>query len=120
MAKKSKGGYRSDDADDDTGEDRLETRATSPQPQGSPGDEEYEVVVPGTIIDGVYYPRPVSEDVSEDDTMIVLLDASKAQALANSGVQLKKDGEPVAPDAPEVKAAAETDAEAEERSRNRE
>lgn len=110
MAKRGKSGYSST-ADDDPGYDDPNTpdpRAdvvgpAYPEGKGSGGTREvderpgnYEVVDPGTIIDGIYYPKT---DCPAGQEMRAYLDDAQAQALANGGVKLKnvETGEELAP-----------------------
>ena len=107
MAKKSK--TRADDnfAEDDAWEDDTNAPDSSTSAhragtrEGEGSDEEppvrieggYEVLDPGTIIDGIYYPR---SKCAQGQEMTADLDAAQAQELVNNGVRLSKDGEELA------------------------
>lgn len=87
MAKRTKG-YAS--AEDDPRDDDVDTPDTDTKRDYSAQAEGYEVLDPGTIIDGIYYPKP---DVPAGEEMMVHLSDAQAQALVDSGVRLSKDGE---------------------------
>jgi hypothetical protein len=103
MAKRSKyGSEYSETTEDDPREDGPDAADTSAGSYGEGSDaetrgpaeegvgkEEYTVVDPGTVIDGVYFPRA---DAGAGKEMTAYLDPAQAQALVDNGVVLAQDG----------------------------
>jgi hypothetical protein len=123
MAKRTTRGYGGQSDDDDvadaearrakaegssdyTGEDDPDEADTKPERAGPAfGEQPYQVVDPGTVIDGIYYPKA---DAARGQEMTVFLSPDKAQALADGGVKLTNDDdEPVEPTVKEEEASAE-------------
>jgi hypothetical protein len=95
---------------DDSGQDSHDEAHADARTEDRPvGSEGYEVVESGTIIDGIYYPKP---EGPEHDRMTAWLVPSQAQALADAGVKLKDaDGELLVATPPEPADAAEAEEE---------
>jgi len=89
MAKR-KTGYEDEPVEDDLGQDSHDKAHADTRTEDRPvGSEGFEVVEPGTIIDGIYYPK---SEGPEGDKMTAWLVPAQAQALVDCGVKLK-DGE---------------------------
>jgi len=108
------------DPDYDTRENDPDEADTKPE-RASPavGEQPYQVVDPGTIIDGVYYPNA---EAAPGQEMTVHLQPEKAQALADGGVKLTNDDdEPLVPtvkDEPAEAVDPYADSEAEAKSKH--
>lgn len=73
------------------GDDEADPDAPAERPAGT---EEFQVVEPGTIIEGQYYPRSRGP---EHEKMMAFLSPDQAQALVDCGVRLKKDNKDMEP-----------------------
>jgi len=93
---------------DYTGEDDPDTADVKPERAGpAAGEQPYQVVDPGTVIDGVYYPKA---DAARGQEMTVFLSPEQAQALADGGVKLTNDDdEPIEPTAKEEETPEQND-----------
>lgn len=110
MAKRSRYGRGDDEPEDVAREDVVEEATTDPVDPRPAGSEAYRVVEPGTVIDGVEYPK---REGPPETAGLAYLDPAQAQELVNCGVKLSKVN-PDGSDEPLVPAPKEAEPEAEE------